>query len=467
MSGSDSTRSDRLSWTRRDMLAQTATVAAGTFAAGSLVTALTGSQRLFGSEPPAAPAPVASAGAGTPAATATRIEPMAAPSAGPAPAGKRRQLLLLFQSGGASQLETWDPKPGARTGGPYRAIATSVPGVQIGELLPHCARNLHRLTVLRGVNSGIGDHFQGHYALQAGRVATGYPVIGSAVAKLLERSDDILPGYVSIRRDAPKAYTDVGDAGFLGARYEAVKIVNNRPPANLAAPANVPAAALAAAERARQAADARFRRGRDAAPIDGHDTAFHRARALMRRADLFALEQEPAAAHERYGRHEFGQHCLLARRLIEAGVSCVRVVHFDWDAHQDNFYWHQIRCAEFDRTFITLLDDLSERGLLEHTLVVAVGEMGRTPQINNLGGRVHWVRACCMAMAGCGVKPGGIHGATNDEGTEVKSGQVKLGDLFHTYLRALGIDSSQMYHVGGQTNPVADPAAHPITEVLA
>lgn len=465
MSGSDSTRSDRLSWTRRDMLAQTATMAAGTFASGALVTALADSQRVFGSERPAGPAPVTSTGAGTPA--ATRVEPMPAPSAGPAPSGKRRQLLLLFQSGGASQLETWDPKPGARTGGPYRAIATSVPGAQIGELLPHCARNLHRLTVLRGVNSGIGDHFQGHYALQAGRVATGYPVIGSAVAKLLERPDDILPGYVSIRRDAPKAYTDVGDAGFLGARYEAVKIVNNRPPANLAAPANVPAAALAAAERARQAADARFRRGRAAAPIDGHDTAFYRARALMQRSDLFALEQEPAAAHERYGRHEFGQHCLLARRLIEAGVSCVRVVHFDWDAHQDNFYWHQIRCAEFDRTFITLLDDLSERGLLEHTLVVAVGEMGRTPQINNLGGRDHWGRAWSMAMAGCGVKPGVIHGATNDEGTEVKSGQVKLGDLFHTYLRALGIDSSQMYHVGGQTNPVADPAARPITEVLA
>ena len=411
------------------------------------------------------------AGAATAIGAATAVGAAAIPSVGPsavaAPSGKRRQLLLLFQSGGASQLETWDPKPGVKTGGPYRAIATSLPGTHIGELLPHCSRNLHRLTVLRGVNSGIGDHFQGHYALQSGRVATGYPVIGSAVAKLLERPDDILPGYVSIRRDAPKAYTDVGDAGFLGARYEAVKIVNNRPPANLASPAGVSSTAMAAAERARQAADSRFRRGRDAAPILGHETSFERARALMRRAELFALEQEPAAAHERYGRHEFGQHCLLARRLIEAGVSCVRVVHFDWDAHQDNFYWHQIRCAEFDRTFIALLDDLQERGLLEHTLVVAVGEMGRTPQINNLGGRDHWGRAWSMAMAGCGVKPGVVHGATNDEGTEVKSGQVKLGDLFHTYLRALGIDSSQMYQVGGQTNPVADPAARPIAEVLS
>lgn len=436
MSQSNSSATEREGWTRRQLLAQ---------AAGAAAITAVGDTGL------SAPAPMASA-ASKPALS---------------PGGKRRQLLLLFQSGGASQLETWDPKPGAKTGGPYRAIGTSVPGTHIGELLPHCARNIHRLTVLRGVNSGIGDHFQGHYALQAGRVATGYPVLGSAVAKLLERPDDILPGYISIRRDAPKAYTDVGDAGFLGARYEAVKIVNNRPPANLASPAAVPAATLAAAERARQAADARFRRGRDAAPINGHDTSFERARALMRRSDLFALEQETDANHERYGRHEFGQHCLLARRLIEAGVSCVRVVHFDWDAHQDNFYWHQIRCAEFDRTFIALLDDLQERGLLEHTLVVAVGEMGRTPQINNLGGRDHWGRAWSMAMAGCGVKSGIVYGATNDEGTEVKSGQVKLGDLFHTYLRALGIDSNQMYHVGGQSNPVADPAARPIAEVLS
>ena len=129
----------------------------------------------------------------------------------------RKQLMLLFMSGGKSQFETWDPKPGAKTGGPFRAISTSIPGVQIGELLPHCAKIMHRLTVVRSVNSGIADHFQGHYALQSGRIATGYPVLGSAVAKLLERPDDVLPGYVSIRRDGPKAYTDVGDAGFLGA----------------------------------------------------------------------------------------------------------------------------------------------------------------------------------------------------------------------------------------------------------
>lgn len=379
----------------------------------------------------------------------------------------RKQLLLLFMSGGKSQFETWDPKFGTKTGGPFRHIATSIPGIQIGELLPHCAKNLHRLTVVRSVNSGIADHFQGHYALQAGRVAGGYPVLGSAVAKLLERPDDVLPGYVSIRRDGPKAYTDVGDAGFLGAKYEGVRIVNNQPPANLIAPAGVTPTLAEAVDRIRQSSDERFKRGRATDPIQRYDTTFHQAHALMRRREIFDLTQESPADHERYGRHEFGQHCLLARRLLQAGISCVKVTHFDWDAHQDNFYWHQIRCAEFDRTFVTLLDDLTERGMLEHTLVVVVGEMGRTPQINNLAGRDHWGRCWSMAMAGCGVKPGLIYGATNDAGTEVKDNPVKLGDLFHTYLRALGLDSRMKYEIGGQTNPVADPAAKPIDALLS
>ncbi len=179
----------------------------------------------------------------------------------------RKQLLLLFLSGGASQLETWDPKPGTKTGGPFRAIATSLKGVHIGELLPHCAKIMHRLTVVRSVNSNIPDHFQGHYALQAGRIVPGYPVLGSAVAKLLERPDDVLPGYVTIRRDGPKAYTDVGDAGFLGAKYEGVRIQNNRPPENLVPPPIMTPALADAIERVRQSTNDRFSQGRNATPI--------------------------------------------------------------------------------------------------------------------------------------------------------------------------------------------------------
>ncbi|MGB3119899.1 MAG: DUF1501 domain-containing protein [Verrucomicrobiales bacterium] len=391
----------------------------------------------------------------------------AAPLVGAAPVQPRKQLLLLFLSGGASQFETWDPKPGAKTGGPFRAIPTSIPGERIGELLPHTAKALHRLTVVRSVVSNIADHFQGHYALQSGRIAPGYPVLGSAVAKLLERPDDVLPGYVSIRRNGPKAYTDVGDAGFLGAKYDGVKVYDNLPPQNLDRPAGITTPLAESVERLRRAADARFRQRHDGRPIESYEATYQQAAALMKHREIFDLAGESSAMHDRYGRHEFGQHCLQARRLLEAGVTCVKVTHFDWDAHQDNFYWHQVRCAEFDRTFVTLLDDLEQRGMLEHTLVVVTGEMGRTPQINNLGGRDHWGRAWSMAMAGAGVKPGVIHGATNDLGTEVTEDPVTHGDLFHTYLRALGIDSRMDYTIGDQTNPVADPAAKPIEALLA
>ena len=121
------------------------------------------------------------------------------------PKTKRKKLLLLFQSGGASQLETWDPKPGTKYGGPFRAIPTSIPGTHISELLPYSAKIMHRLAVLRGLNTGITSHFHGHYALQSGHDAPGYPVLGSVIAKLLEQPGDVLPGYVSIRRDGPKA----------------------------------------------------------------------------------------------------------------------------------------------------------------------------------------------------------------------------------------------------------------------
>lgn len=392
--------------------------------------------------------------------------PLVGPLRATAAAPPRKQLLLLFLSGGASQFETWDPKPGAKTGGPYRAISTSVPGVRIGELLPQTAKNLHRLTVVRSVNSGIADHFQGHYALQSGRIVPGYPVLGSAAAKLLERPDDLLPGYFSLRRGSPKAYTDVGDAGFLGAKYDAVRIIDHQPPANLIARV-AGDDSTAVMERVRKASNERFRRERSAAAIDSYDNTFHQADALMRRREIFDLSRESDEDRRRYGNHDFGRNCLLARRLLESGISCVKVTHFDWDAHQDNFYWHQIRCAEFDQTFVTLLDDLERRGILQHTLVVVSGEMGRTPQINNLGGRDHWGRAWSLAMAGCGVKPGFVYGSTNEQGTEVKDDQVKLGDLFHTYLTALGLDSKAKYEVDGRTNPVADPAAKPIAALLA
>lgn len=379
----------------------------------------------------------------------------------------RKKLLLLFQSGGASQLETWDPKPGTKYGGPFRAIPTSVPGTHISELLPHSAKIVHRLAILRGLNTGITSHFHGHYALQSGHDAPGYPVLGSVMAKLLEQPGDVLPGYVSIRRDGPKAYTDVGDAGFLNPKYEAVKVENTNPPPFLQRNKYVDATRASRLDQLRRNADARFLKGRAAKPIDSYGNTFTQAAALMKERAIFDLEKEPARDRERYGDHLFGRQCLLARRLLENGVSCVRVNHHDWDAHSENFHWHQQRCLEFDRTFATLVNDFQDRGLLENTLVIAMGEMGRTPRINAVAGRDHWGKAWSMAMTGCGIRQGVLHGATSADGTEVAEGEVKLGDLFNTFLRAMGFSPRKSHRIDGQAIPIGDPAGEPVKEVLA
>ena len=385
----------------------------------------------------------------------------------PVPITSNKKLLLLFLSGGASQLETFDPKPDSKYGGPFRSIATSLPGIRVGELLPHTAKVMHRLAVIRSVNTGETSHFRGHYLLQSGRKVPGYPVLGSAVGRMLEKPDDLLPKYVTIRRQNAQAYTDVGDAGFLGPQYEGVMIIDGKPPANIIRPAAIDTATAAAREKIRARADARFLKGRVPRAIRSYADSFRKANALMRERQIFDLDRESAADRERYGDHHFGRNCLLARRLLEAGVDCVKVTHHDWDAHFENFHWQRQRCLEFDRTFVTLLDDFEDRGLLDETLIVIMGEMGRTPRINYYAGRDHWGDAWSMAFAGCGIKPGVVLGKTNDLGTEVVDGQVDASDLFHTVLQALQLDSSASWSVGGRENPVVDPASVAIGEVLA
>ena len=385
----------------------------------------------------------------------------------PVPITSNKKLLLLFLSGGASQLETFDPKPDSKYGGPFRSIATSLPGIRVGELLPHTAKVMHRLAVIRSVNTGETSHFRGHYLLQSGRKVPGYPVLGSAVGRMLEKPDDLLPKYVTIRRQNAQAYTDVGDAGFLGPQYEGVMLIDGKPPANITRPAAIDAATAAAREQIRARSDARFLKGRVPRAIRSYADSFRKANALMRERQIFDLDRESAADRERYGDHHFGRNCLLARRLLEAGVDCVKVTHHDWDAHFENFHWQRQRCLEFDRTFVTLLDDFEDRGLLDETLIVIMGEMGRTPQINYYAGRDHWGDAWSMAFAGCGIKPGVVLGKTNDLGTEVVDGQVDASDLFHTVLQALQLDSSASWSVGGRKNPVVDPASSAIGEVLA
>ncbi len=382
---------------------------------------------------------------------------------------QQKRVLMIWLHGGASQLETWDPKPGTSTGGPFQAIPTSVPGIHICELLPYTAKQMHHLALIRGLNTAEDDHGKGAYIMHTGRrqePAMKWPHLGSVCAKLLGDGDNPLPGYIHI---TPRGNGGVNseDAAFLGPRYASVSLSDGHAPANLDRPPALSEIADRQRHQFRMNADERFRRSRRTAQTEAYTHSYDQAAQLMRRRDLFDIAKEPPAVVDRYGRHDFGRHCLMARRLLEGGATFVKVAHSNYDTHHENFDFHIEQLGEFDRPFATLLDDLRERGLLSSTLVVVLSEFGRTPRINRNYGRDHWSRAWSIALAGCGIKGGSVSGKTNAEGTAVTDRQVHGGHLFHTYLRALGFDSKKNFYVEQRPIAIADPKAAPVTEVLA
>jgi uncharacterized protein (DUF1501 family) len=382
----------------------------------------------------------------------------------------QKHVLLIWLSGGASQLETWDPKPGTDTGGPFQAIPTSVPGTHICELLPYTATQMHRIALVRGVNTAEDDHGKGRYIMETGRrkePAMEYPHLGSVMAKFLGTEDNPLPGFIHISARAGSGGFSKQDAAFLGPKYAAVTLADGKPPADLLRPQSLTEAADRQRNELRDHLNQRFAQRRRTAETDVYTQSYEQAAQLMQRRDVFDVTREAPQFRERYGTHEFGRHCLLARRLLEAGVTFVKVTHSNYDTHHENFDFHIEQLGEFDRTYATLLDDLAQRGLLEHTLVIVMAEFGRTPRINRNYGRDHWSHAWSVALAGCGIKGGAVVGKTNANGTAVTDRPVNGGHLFHTYFKALGLNPKKKHYVHNQPIPVADPKAEPIGEILA
>ena len=380
----------------------------------------------------------------------------------------QRRVLVIFLAGGVSQLETWDPKPKTATGGPFRAIPTSVPGVHISELLPYTAQHMHELAIVRSINTKENDHGKGKICMETGRrpePSSTYPHLGAVSAKLLAPENDPLPGFIRIT--AKGGGSDRKDAAYLGPKYSSVTLGDGQPPANSVRPESLSETSDLARNAFRQAANDRFTRQRRTAETEAYSYSYEQAALLMQRHELFDVNKEPAKELERYGKHDFGRHCLLARRLLENGVTFVQVTHSNYDTHYENFEFHIEQLGEFDRPFATLMEDLKQRGMLESTLVVVMSEFGRTPRINANFGRDHWGTAWSVAMAGCRLQKGAVVGKTNDEGTAVVDREVDHGHLFHTYLEAVGLDSKGTFDIGGRPMPVADPAASAIQELLA
>jgi uncharacterized protein (DUF1501 family) len=381
---------------------------------------------------------------------------------------QQKHILVFYLAGGLSQLESWDPKPGTDTGGPFRAIPTSVPGLHISELLPHTAKQMHHLAVVRSVNTKEDDHGKGAICMQTGRrkdPAADYPHLGALGAKMLEPAGLALPGHIHISSGGGGGSSN--NAAFLGPKYASITLGNGNPPQNTTRPDNVSESADRERNKFRSIVNDHFARRRRTADSDAFAASFDQARQLMESREVFDVSKEPAADQERYGTHEFGRHCLLARRLLEHGVSCVQVNHSNYDTHYENFDFHIEQLGEFDATFATLVADLVDRGLWNSTLLVVMAEFGRTPKINKYFGRDHWGRAWSVVLGGCGIQSGAVIGKTNANGTEVSDREVDHGHLFHTYLRAVGVDPAFKFDAGGRPVPIGDPAASAIEELLA
>jgi uncharacterized protein (DUF1501 family) len=350
---------------------------------------------------------------------------------------QQKAVILLWMAGGPSQFETLDPKPGADTQGPTRAIATATPGISIAEHWTNLARVTGDLTILRSMTSREGNHGRATYLLHTSYPPSGgivHPGLGSIVAKEIGPADFDLPSFVCIQGQS------VGPS-FLGVQYAPFIVTDpNRPPDNLVAP--VAGGRLNRRLGLLSELEQPFARSGAAEQVRDHQTLYRQTSqmVLSPRVRGFNLDAEPERVRAAYGRTAFGQGCLMARRLIEAGVTFVEVQSSGWDTHGNELESLRRLIPPVDRGTAALLADLRARGLLERTLVIWMGEFGRTPRVNLQAGRDHFPQAFNLALAGSGVRGGQVIGATNRNGTEVALRPITVPDLFCTLYRALGID---------------------------
>jgi hypothetical protein len=368
----------------------------------------------------------------------------------------RRQgkaCILLWMGGGPSQYESFDPKPGHACMGPTHTIATKVPGLRIAEGWPRVTEILDELAIIRSMTGVENDHPRATFHLHTGYLPGGgvkYPTFGSLAAAELSRSRPAnfeLPHFVAIGQDRAPAKR-IGN-GFLPVNFAPLLVTNPaRLPTNVSLPAGTNARRFSRQIDLIRRLDEEYARAGNERVVQDHRAVYEAARnlALSPRLRAFDISHEPMYVRDRYGDSPFGQGCLLARRLVEEGVPFVEVQSYhprasaSWDTHNNNFEVTKYLVDWVDPGYAALIADLKARGLLEKTLVIWMGEFGRTAAINANVGRDHQWKAFTVALAGCGVKGGRILGATSADGTEVTERPVTVADLFCTFCRALDID---------------------------
>jgi hypothetical protein len=382
---------------------------------------------------------------------------------------RAKSCILLWLDGGPSHLETFDLKPDApaEVRGPFQPIRTSVPGIDICELLPRTAQQADKLAIVRSVTSPLGEHgLANHYLLTGYKPSAvlHYPSYGAVLAHV-RSGRPVLPPYVAI----PEVRATAG-AGYLGASFE---------PFATGGDPSKPGFRVRDLDFFPAVTEDRIRRRREflaefdavQSQIESNepagDGAFEQAYRLITSGDAkraFDLDDEPQSLRARYGPRMFGQSCLLARRLIERGVPFVTVQNTGWDTHEglvlqlrDGYTGAKVGVGlapTFDQAFSALLEDLHDRGLLSETVVIAMGEFGRTPKLNTRGGRDHWPRVFSVVLAGAGIPGGQVIGASDRVGESPQDNPITPADLAHTIYTLLGVDPARELHTA-DGRPVA------------
>jgi hypothetical protein len=405
-------------------------------------------------------------------------------------------VIMLFLVGGPSQLDTWDMKPDAPSEirGPYKPLKTNVPGIEISEIFPRMARHADKWSLVRTLyHTAAAVHDTGHQMMQTGRLFQGglkHPHMGCVLSKLRGPKGDV-PAHVLLPRPIGNTGGNMPhgqDAGYLGKQFDPFVLNADPSQPNFEVPDMLPPDYMSAVRVGRrrnwrEMIDESVKQFESVPDAKLLDTTFHQAYTLMsseKARAAFDLAKESADTRKRYGQNRFGQSCLLAKRLVEAGVRFVTINMFEtvfdeitWDIHGSSPF-SPIECYSnlvgpmFDNGFTSLIEDLSQTGMLDNTVVLAMGEFGRTPKINPAGGRDHWPACWSMVMGGGGIQGGRVVGESDDIGGTPKSRPTTPAEVAATVFHAMGIDLETELP-GPQDRPIriVDHGVEPIMELFA
>ena len=392
--------------------------------------------------------------------------------------GRKKQVLIFLLNGGLSQFESFDPKPKTDTGGPFRAIPTSVPGTHFSELMPFTAKQAHRLAVVRSM---FAEKVPGSHGGAREYVVTGrppqqgpYPWMGPAFSTLLGSNGE-LPGNIHI---TPARWGPRADAAFLGPRNASLVLSGGQPPRNIDQPELFNAGQDDVRYRLRTMADQRFSQRRRTAHTEAYQASYDQASRLIRQKSLFDVSRESEQDRQRYGSHDIGRHCLMARRLLERGVRFVQIwsgndngfPRRNWDSHEDVKRDHGPLAAGMAVGAAGLIKDLKQRGMLEDTIILWTTEFGRMPCAQRGSGRDHNPFVFTNWLAGGGIRGGVTHGESDEWGYKPldRDNPTQVYDVHATILHLLGIDHARLtVRHDSLDRRLTDVHGHLIPEILA